>query len=55
MTTLQLLLGVVVTEDLELKLFDVKTIFIRGYLEADICMSQPVGFATTRKVTLHVD
>ena len=44
MTTLQLLLGVVETEDLELEHLDVKTAFLHGDLEEDIYVSQPAGF-----------
>ena len=44
MTTLRLLLGVVVTEDLELGQPDVQTTFLHGNLEEDIDMSQPTGF-----------
>ena len=46
MTTLRLLLGVVATEDLELKQLDVKTTFLHKDLEEDIYMSQPAGFTT---------
>ena len=38
MTTLQLLLGVMVMEDLELKQLDVKTMLFHGDLEEDIYM-----------------
>ena len=43
MTTLQFLLGVVVTEDLELEQLDIKMAFLHGDLEEEIYMSQPVG------------
>ena len=41
MTTLRLLLGVVVTEDVELEQLDVKTTFLHGDSDEDIYMSQP--------------
>ena len=46
MTTLRLLLGIMVTEDLELEQLDVKTTFLHIDLEEDIYMSQPAGFTT---------
>ena len=46
-TTLRLLLGVVVTEDLELEQMDVKKAFLHGDMEEDIYMSQLAGFMTT--------
>ena len=47
MTTLRLLLGVVVTEDLELEQLDIKTTFLHRDLEEDIYMSQPAGFSAS--------
>ena len=47
MTTLQLLLMVVATEDLELKQLDVKTTFLHGNIDEDIYMSQLTGFMMT--------
>ena len=44
MTTLWLLLGVMVTEDLELEQPNVKMTFLHKDLEEDIYMSQPTGF-----------
>ena len=49
MTTLRLLLGVVVTKDLEQERLDVKTAFVHGDLEEDIYMCQPTGFMVTRE------
>ena len=46
MTTLRLLLGVVMTEDLVLDQLDIKTTFLHGDLE-DIYMSQSAGFTAT--------
>ena len=43
-TTLRLLLGAAVIEDLDLELLDVKTAFLHRDMEEDIYMSQPVGF-----------
>ena len=45
MTTLRLLLGVMLTKDLELEQLDVKTAFLHGDLEEDIYMSQLAGFS----------
>ena len=47
MTTLRLLLGVVVTEELELEQLDVKTTFLHRDLNEVIYMSQLVGFSAT--------
>ena len=44
MTNLRLLLGVVVTEDLELEQLDVETTFLHEDLDKDIYMSQLAGF-----------
>ena len=44
MTTLRLMLGVVVAENLELIQHDVKTAFLHGDLEEEIYMEQPKGF-----------
>ena len=49
MTTLWFLLGVVLTEDLELEQLDVKTVFLHGDLDKDMYMSQPEGFRATRE------
>ena len=49
MTTLQLLLGVVAIEDLELEQIDVKTTFLHEYLDEDIYMSQRTCFTSTRE------
>ena len=46
MTTLRLL-GFVITKDLEMEQFDVKTSFPHGDLNKEIYMSQPVGFTMT--------
>ena len=45
MTTLRLLLGIVMKEDLELEQMDIKMAFLHGDLEEDLYMSQPVGFS----------
>ena len=47
MTTIQLLLEVVATKDLELEQLDVKTTFLHRDLEEDIYMAQPIGFSVT--------
>ena len=44
MTTLWLLLGIVVVEDLELIQLDLKKTFLHGDLDEDIYMEQPKGF-----------
>ena len=44
MTTLRLLLGVMLTKDLELEQLDVKTTFLHRDLDEGIYMSQPTGF-----------
>ena len=49
MATLRLLLGVVVTYDIELDQLDIKTAFPHRDLEEDIYMSQPAGFTVTRE------
>ena len=54
MTTLRLLLGIMVTEDLELEQLDVKTTFLHIDLEEDIYMSQPEGFTTMREESLLI-
>ena len=46
MTTLWFLLGIVLTEDLELEQLDVKIAFFHEDLDEDIYMSQPTGFMT---------
>ena len=46
MTIVRLVLGVVVTEDLELEQLDVKTTFLRGDSEEDIYISQPTRLTT---------
>ena len=53
MTTRGLLLGVVVTKDLELEQLDVKTTFLHGDLEEDINMSQPTGFTVMGEKSLY--
>ena len=47
MTTLQLLLEVMATENLELKQLDVKTVFLHGDPDEEIYMSQLIGFTAT--------
>ena len=47
MTTLQLLLGVVAIEDLELEQMHINTAFLHGDLEEDMYMSQSAGFTAT--------
>lgn len=48
-TSIRMLLSLVATEDLELEQLDVKTAFLHGDLEEDICMSQPRGFEVQGK------
>ena len=47
MTTLRLLLGVVVTKDLELEQLDIKTTFLHRDFDEDIYISQSTGFTKT--------
>ena len=47
MTTLRLLLGVVVTKDLELEQLDIKTTFLHRDLDEDIYISQSARFTET--------
>ena len=46
MTTLRLLLGVSVAENLELLQLDVKMAFLHSDLDEEIYMDQPQGFAS---------
>ena len=46
--TIRLMLTVVVQFNLELEQLDVKTAFLHGDLEEQICMSQPVGFIDSK-------
>ena len=56
MNTFSILLGVVATEDLELKQLGVKTTFVQGDLEEDIYMSQPTTSRRGgRNLTSYVD
>ena len=44
MSTIRLVLGMVVAENLHLEQLDVKTAFLHGDLEEDLYMIQPKGF-----------
>ena len=44
MSTIKLVLGMLVVENLHLKQLDVKTTFLHGDLEEDLYMIQPEGF-----------
>ncbi|GJW39530.1 retrovirus-related pol polyprotein from transposon TNT 1-94 [Tanacetum coccineum] len=44
MTTLELVLSIIASEDLHLEKLDVKTAFLHGDLDKDIYMTQPEGF-----------
>ena len=44
MSTVRLVLGIVVAENLHLEQLDVKTTFLHGDLEEDLYMIQPEGF-----------
>ena len=44
MSTIKLILGMVAAENLHLQQLDVKTTFLHGDLEEDICMIQPEWF-----------
>ena len=44
MSTIKLVLGMVAAENLHLQQLDVKTAFLHGDLEEDICMIQPEWF-----------
>ena len=46
-SSIQMLLTLMAQYELELDQLDVKTIFLHGDLEKEICMSQPTGFKTT--------
>ncbi|GJW06712.1 putative RNA-directed DNA polymerase [Tanacetum coccineum] len=49
MTTIRLVLGIVVVEDLHLEKLNVKTTFLHGNLDEYIYMTQPEGFRSARK------
>ena len=49
MTTLRVMLGLVATENLELKQMDVNTAFLQGDLDEEIYMAQPEGFEVPGK------
>ena len=44
MSTIRLVLGMMIAENLHLEQLDVKTTFLHGDLEKDIYMIQPEGF-----------
>ena len=52
MSTIRLVLGMVVAENLHLEQLDVKTTFLRGDLEEDLYMIQPEGFTVQGKENL---
>ena len=43
------MLALVALLDLELEQLDVKSAFLHGYLDEDICMEQPKGFNQNKK------
>lgn len=49
MTSIQVLLGLTASMDLEIKQLDVKTAFLHGYLEEKIYMHQLEGFEVKGK------
>ncbi|KAM1516880.1 hypothetical protein ACFX10_015793 [Malus domestica] len=52
MTSIQVILGMAASMDLELEQLDVKTAFLHGNLEYEIYMEQPKGFEVKGKETL---
>ena len=52
MSTIRLILGIVVTENLHLEQLDVKTAFLHGDLEKNLYMIQPEGFIVQRQENL---
>ncbi|GKB02105.1 putative RNA-directed DNA polymerase [Tanacetum coccineum] len=49
MTTIRLVLSIVAAENLYLEQLDVKTTFLHGDLDEDICITQPEGFHSAGK------
>lgn len=52
MSSIRAILGLVVALDLECEQLDVKTTFLHGELEEDICMGKPEGFKLKGKENL---
>lgn len=51
-TSIQVMLAFIAMFDLELEQLDVKTAFLHGDLEEEIFMTQPEGFAISKKENL---
>ena len=49
LTSIQILLSIVASENLHLEQMDVKTGFLHGYLDKEIYMQQPEGFVVPSK------
>ena len=49
MTSIRTILSLVAVEDLHLEQLDVKTSFLHGDLEEEICMQQPQGYEVKRE------
>ena len=55
MESIRVLLSIVAEEDLEMVHFDVKTAFLNGSLEEEICMQQPEGLRARLGQSVQTD